>query len=239
MYKLYKFILCPLHEEKMQRIQPSNLSLGNQAYQELKRIILEGQVTPGERLNEGELAKALGISRTPIREAINRLEKEGLVEIYPQRGAFVMQLSKEDIEELFLIREKLEGLAAFLAAQRIDKNGLAKLEACIQGFEEPFDERAISRYAREDFKFHQIVVLLSGGRRLHNLISTLHDHIRIYRLTAHGSSERMKESLQDHRKIIEALSKKDGEEAEQRMRLHIQRVREGVMSNIHLFLKET
>ncbi len=222
----------------MQKIQQANLSLGNQAYQEVKRIILEGQVTPGEKLNEGELARALGISRTPVREAINRLEKEGLVEIFPQRGAFVIQLSKADIYELFLIREKLEGLAAYLTAERIDKNGLTKLEACIEGFEEPFDDRAISRYAREDFKFHQLIVLLSGGKRLINLISVLHDHIRIYRLTAHGSSGRMKESLLEHWKIIEALNKRDPEDAERRMGLHIQHVRDGVMNNIHLFLKE-
>lgn len=222
----------------MQKIQPVNLSLGNQAYQELKRIIVDGQVTPGEKLNEGELAKALGISRTPVREAINRLEREGLVQVFPQRGAFVTQLSKDDIYELFLIREKLEGLAAYLAAPKIDKSAIAKLEACIQGFEEPYDDRDISRYSREDFKFHQTIVALSGGNRLITIISALHDHIRIYRLTTLGSSGRMKESLQEHRKIIDALAKKDSEEAERRMRLHIQHVRDGVMRNIHLFLKE-
>lgn len=88
----------------MQKINPSNLSLVNQAYQELKRIILEHQVPLGGKLNEGELAVALGISRTPVREAINRLQKEGLVEIYPQKGAFVVQLTEKDILELFLIR---------------------------------------------------------------------------------------------------------------------------------------
>jgi DNA-binding GntR family transcriptional regulator len=222
----------------MQKIHHANLSLGNQAYQEVKKIILEGHLTPGEKLNEGELARALGISRTPVREAITRLEKEGLVEIFPQRGAFVIQLSKEDIYELFLIREKLEGLAAYLAAQKIDRGALNKLEACIQGFEEPYDDRDISRYSREDFKFHQTIVALSGGSRLITIISALHDHIRIYRLTTLGSSGRMKESLQEHRRIIEALAKEDGGEAERRMSLHIQHVRDGVMGNIHLFLKE-
>ena len=96
----------------MQKIQHSNLPLGNQAYQKLKRIILGRQISPGEKLNESELAQGLGISRTPVREAINRLEKEGLVEIIPQRGAFVVQFSAKDVLELFLIRENLEGLAA-------------------------------------------------------------------------------------------------------------------------------
>jgi DNA-binding GntR family transcriptional regulator len=222
----------------MQKIQHSNLSLGNQAYQEVKKIILDGQVTPGQKLNEGELAKALGISRTPVREAINRLEKEGLVEVFPQRGAFVIQLSQDDIFELFLIREKLEGLAAYLAAEKADDATLTKLEACLQGFEEPFGERDIQRYAREDFKFHQTLVTLSGGKRLMKLISTLHDHIRIFRLTAVGSSARMKISLQEHYDIIDALRRRNPEESEEKMRRHIQHVRDGVMSNIHFFVKE-
>src|SRR5512139_2864913 len=156
----------------MQKIQSSNLSLGSRAYQELRRIILEGQVGPGKKLNEGELAKALGISRTPIREAINRLEKEGLVEIFPQRGAFVIQFTEKDVYELFLIRENLEGLATYLAAEKIDEKDLLKLEACIEGFNEPYTEKDIQRYAKEDFKFHQTIVTLSGARRLINLIST-------------------------------------------------------------------
>jgi DNA-binding GntR family transcriptional regulator len=220
----------------MQKINPSNLSLVNQAYQELKRIILEHQVPLGGKLNEGELAVALGISRTPVREAINRLQKEGLVEIYPQKGAFVVQLTEKDILELFLIRENLEGLAAYLAAERIDENHLARLTSCIQGFCEPFGEKDIKRYAKEDFKFHQTIVMLSDAQRLINLISTLYDHIRIFRLTTMGLSDRMKTSLEDHRLLIEALHKRDPEESEQRMRLHIRHVRDGVMENIKLFL---
>jgi DNA-binding GntR family transcriptional regulator len=222
----------------MQKIQPSHLSLGSQAYQELKRIILEGRVSPGKKLNEGELAKALGISRTPVREAINRLEKEGLVEIFPQRGAFVVQSTERDIFELFLIRENLEGLAARLASARIAESSLARLEACIQGFQEPFNEKDIQRYAREDFKFHQSIVLLSDARRLIQLVSSLHDHIRIFRLTTRGMSDRMKSSLVEHQCIIEALRKRNPEEAEQRMRRHIRRVREGVMENIRVFLRD-
>jgi DNA-binding GntR family transcriptional regulator len=220
----------------MQKIKHSHLSLGNQAYQELKRFILERQIPPGGKLNEGDLASALGISRTPVREAINRLEKEGLVEIFPQRGAFVVQFSEKDIFELFLIRENLEGLAAYLAAVNIDEPALAKLEACLQGFEEPFSERDTRRYAREDFKFHQTIVMLSDARRLITLVSALHDHIRIYRLTTVGVSGRVKASLAEHRHILEALRKKEPEEAERRMREHIRHVRDGVMANVNFFL---
>ena len=222
----------------MQKIQPSNLSLGSRAYQELKRTILEGRVAPGEKLNEVELARALGISRTPVREAINRLGKEGLVEIFPQRGAFVVQFSEKDIFELFLIRENLEGLAARLAADRITDSSLARLESCVHGFKEPFSDKDIQRYAREDFRFHQSIVTLSDARRLIQLVSSLHDHIRIFRLTTRGVSDRMKSSLAEHRFIIEALRKKDPEESEERMRQHIRRVRDGVMENIRFFLRD-
>jgi len=222
----------------MQKIRHSQLSLGNQAYQELKRIILEREIPPGGKLNEADLASALGISRTPVREAINRLEKEGLVQIFPQRGAFVVQFFEKDIFELFLIRENLEGLAAYLAAGNINEGYLSKLQACLQGFEEPFSEKDTRRYAREDFKFHQTIVLLSEARRLINLISTLHDYIRMFRLTTVGLSGRMKTSLAEHRYILEALRKKDPEESERRMREHIRHVRDGVMANINFFLSD-
>jgi DNA-binding GntR family transcriptional regulator len=220
----------------VQRIHHSTLSLGNQAYQELKRIILDRQIPPGGKLNEGDLAQALGISRTPIREAINRLEKEGLVKIIPQKGAYVVQFTEADIYELFLIRENLEGLAAYLATAKMSEKDLAKLEPAIEGFSEPFDEKEIRRYAREDFKFHQTVVQLSGAQRLIGLISTLHDYIRIFRLTTVGVSGRMKSSLDEHRELLEAFRLKMPGEAEQRMRQHIRHVRDGVMENIGFFL---
>ena len=230
MYKVCKRVLI------MPKINPSNLSLVNQAYKELKRIILEYRVPLGGKLNEGELAAALGISRTPVREAINRLEKEGLVQIFPQRGAFVVRFSEKDVFELFLIRENLEGLAARLAAERINEENLVKLESCIQGFHEPFTEKDVQRYAKEDFRFHQTIVAVSDAQRLIKMISTLYDHIRIFRLTTLGLSSRMKTSLAEHRLLIEAFQRRDSEQAEQMMRQHIHHVREGVMENIKFFL---
>jgi len=110
-------------------IKITDLSLVNQAYRELKRIILEHRVSLGGKLNEGEIATALGISRTPVREAVNRLEKEGLVEIFPQRRDFVVQFSERDIFELFLIRENLEEAISHLkgcsvrVVEGMDANG--------------------------------------------------------------------------------------------------------------------
>jgi DNA-binding GntR family transcriptional regulator len=160
------------------------------------------------------------------------------VEIFPQRGAFVVQFTEKDVYELFLIRENLEGLAARLAAEKVTQASLAKLESCLDGFNEPFREKDIQRYSREDFKFHQTIVILSDARRLIQLVSALHDYIRMFRLTTLGMPDRMKTSLADHSRIIEALRKKDPEEAEQRMRQHLQRVRDGVMENIQFFLKD-
>ena len=135
-----------------------------------------------------------------------------------------------------MIRENLEGLAAHLAAGNINEPALAKLEACLHGFEEPFSEKDTRRYAREDFKFHQTIVMLSGARRLIKLVSALHDHIRMFRLTTVGLSGRMKASLAEHRHLLEALRKKEPEEAERRMREHIRHVRDGVMANVNFFL---
>lgn len=221
----------------MQKIHQSNLSLGNQAYQELKRIILERQIPPGGKLNEGDLAQALGISRTPIREAINRLEKEGLVKIIPQRGAYVVQFTEKDVFELFLIRENLEGLAAYLATANMTEKDLSRLESSVEGFAEPFDEKEIRRYAREDFKFHQAIVQFSDAQRLISLISTLHDYIRIFRLTTMGVSGRMKISIDEHHTLLDAFRRKIPDEAERTMREHIRHVRDGVMENIGFFLE--
>lgn len=222
-----------------QKIHASNRSLGSHAYQELKRIIITGGIGPGEKLKEADLAAALGISRTPIREAVNRLEKEGLVEIFPQRGAFVVQPTERDIFELFLIRENLEGLATRLAAERVTPSALARLDACVEGFTEPFSEHDVERYAREDFEFHRSIVVLSNAQRLIQLVSSLHDHIRIFRLTTRGVSDRMKPSLDEHRQIIEALRRKDAGAAEERMREHVRHVRDGVMQNIQFFLGQS
>ncbi len=220
----------------MNRIQKTNLSLGSQAYRELKRIILGRQIPLGGKLNEVELAGALGISRTPVREALNRLEKEGLVQIFPQRGAYVVQFSPDDIYELFLIRENLEGLAAYLAAERMNEETLARLSSLMQGFSEPYSEKDIQRYAREDFKFHQAIITLSGSRRLTALVSTLHDQIRMFRLTSLGLSGRMKTSLSEHVQITKALQAGNSEECERRMRQHIRHVRDGVMANVEFFI---
>ncbi len=220
----------------MKKIQSMNLSLGSRAYQELKRIILARQVPPGGKLNEVDLAGALGISRTPVREALNRLEKEGLVQIFPQRGAYVVQFSPEDIYELFLIRENLEGLAAYLAAERMNRESLDRLTSLMRGFQEPYNQKDIQRYAREDFKFHQTIITLSDSRRLVNLVSTLHDQIRMFRLTSLGLSGRMRTSLNEHMQIINGLRAGKPEESERRMRQHIRHVRDGVMANVEFFI---
>ncbi len=222
----------------MKQIEPSNLSLVNQAYKELKRIIVDHEIPQGGKLNEAELAGALGISRTPVREAINRLEREGLVKIFPQRGAFVVRFTEKDIYELFLIRENLEGLASYLAAEKMTEKDLVTLKSCVEGFEEPYSRKDIQRYAREDFRFHETIVMLSGARRLSELIATLHDHIRIFRLTTKGLSGRMQTSLAEHQRLIEAFRRRDAEEAERRMRQHIRHVRQGVMENIKVFLED-
>ena len=118
----------------------------------------------------------------------------------------------------------------------MNEKDLAKLTSFIEGFSEPFDEKEIRRYAREDFKFHQAVVQFSDAQRLINLIATLHDYIRIFRLTTMGVSGRMKISLEEHRDLLDAFRRKNAEEAEQRMRTHIRHVRNGVMENIGFFL---
>jgi len=123
-----------------------------------------------------------------------------------------------------------------LAAERMDPENLLRLSSLVQGFREPYTDQDIRRYARDDFKFHQTIVTLSGSRRLMNLVSTLHDQIRIFRLTSLGLSGRMKSSLQEHVQITRALQAGNREESERRMRQHIRHVRDGVMANVEFFI---
>jgi DNA-binding GntR family transcriptional regulator len=207
-------------------------NLRERVYEILKKAIIFQEILPGEKIDEEGVAKQLGVSRTPIRESLCRLENEGIVKIIPRRGAFVVKHSKERIIEILLVREVLEGFAARLAVGHIDERTIEEMKSLFKDFSEANIRDRSRDYTQADLKFHTLVVKKSKNSWLMSLMNILNDHIQMLRLRTVALEGRPEHSLLEHIKIIEALGKKNPSLAESLMRKHIQNVRESVLKNI-------
>ncbi|MGW4471870.1 GntR family transcriptional regulator [Nonomuraea sp. NPDC004354] len=181
------------------------------AYETLKRRIVEVELRPGERLIERDLAAELRVSRIPLREALRRLAAEGLVVLVPGRGALVSPFTPDDVRDLFDVRESLEALAARLAAERADADGLARLRACMDRAREAIagEDRAAIAAANADF--HHEVVAISGNALLADLMRPLDARLhRLFRLTSDRDPGRQS---QEHAELYAAIAAGDQEGA--------------------------
>jgi len=211
-------------------IQSPNLR--ERVYEILKKTIILGEIPPGKKIDEESLARQLGVSRTPIRESLCRLENEGIIEIIPRRGAFVLKHSKERIVEILLVREVLEGFAARLAVDHIDERTIEEMKSLLKGFSESNIRDRSKEYTQADLKFHTLILKKSKNTLLIGLMNILNDHIQMLRLRTVSLKGRPENSLQEHLKIIEALEKRNPSMAESLMRKHIQNVRKSVVRGI-------
>jgi len=212
----------------------TNRNLKEVVYQRLKKGILNQEVLPGMRLREEELAEKLGVSRTPIREAINRLHQEGMVVVIPRRGAYVARLTREEIIENLLIREVLEGLAARLAAENISESTLEELHSCIAQFVDKDLMADLENYSQANVQFHKMIIAASKSKKLINLISNLFDQMDTVRLRTILFPGRAEKSLIEHLEILSALEKRNAAGVEHLVRTHIRDLRKTVMeSTIH------
>jgi DNA-binding GntR family transcriptional regulator len=207
-------------------------NLRERVYEILKRAILFQEIGPGQKIDEEDVAKQLGVSRTPIRESLCRLENEGIVKIIPRRGAFVVRHSKESIVEILLVREVLEGFAARLAVGHIDERAIEEMRSLFKDFSEANIRDRSKDYAQADLKFHTLIVKKSQNSWLMSIMNILNDHIQMLRLRTVALEGRPEHSLLEHRKIIEALERRNPASAESLMRRHIQNVRKSVLRNI-------
>lgn len=211
----------------------SRVSLPTQIYQLLKRRIVTNDLALGLKLTEQQLAKELGVSRTPIREALNRLIQDGLVTASPGRGAFVATFQPYDIVEFFEVREALEGMAARLAASRITREALTRLRRQLEAGVAHGERDGYTGYLEADRKFHEAVTSASGNRHLCQLMGALRERIQILRHRSVVLPGRARKSFQEHLNIIEALSRHDQAVAEERMRAHIRNVKEDLIATIN------
>ncbi|MFZ5825860.1 MAG: GntR family transcriptional regulator [Bacillota bacterium] len=208
-------------EDLFRGIRLTSSTYSQQAYQVLRQAILDGKLKPGQRLAAKHLTETFGISRTPLREAFQLLEQEGLVRRLPNGIVEVEGLSLAEIEELYLIRGMLEGLACRLASVRITTEQLAQMDKVteqIAHFTAMGDERAIERFGRE---FHRIIHEASGASRTIDLLHQMQDHIHRYRPLSIAHPGRMQEAFSEHEEISKALVARDPDAAELAMRTHI------------------
>lgn len=208
---------------------PARRSLGQGVYERLKQAIVQGDFDPGSRVVESRLAAALGISRTPVREAIHKLEREGLLRQAPGRGFFVEGLGRADIEETFGIRSVLESYAARLAAIRHLEGELQPLEEKLEEYQRGLDRGDLKVLPQVNTEFHDLLYGLSRSPRLVKMINDLRDHIYRYRLVLLKVGKMAELSHADHRLMLAAMKQRDPDRVETLVKEHLLRGRDIVL----------
>ena len=194
-------------------------------YEEIKNHILSGYYRPGQRLIETNLAEELNVSRTPIRDALNRLEAEGLITSSPTRGLTVTKLSKDDIKDLYQARAVLEGLAAKLAALMATEEELRDFSNFIQKMELIYrknkDAKNVKEIVTSNNQFHRIICQMSKNKVVFKMLADLENPITLVRSTSWVNDERKHETFLEHRSIAEAILGRDPEKAQKIAEQHI------------------
>jgi DNA-binding GntR family transcriptional regulator len=196
-------------------------SLADVVYDSLKELILTAEFDPNQKLDERTLAQQLGISRTPLREAIHKLVAEGFLRVEPRRGVFVNEKSKKEIVEILYVRAALESMGARLATEHVTEDDVARLRQTFASFAPDTVERHTDEFSVANVVFHEQVLELSRCTKLVELASHIRDHMRMVRILTMRAGGRATNALAEHLQIIEALEKRDPDLAASRMREHI------------------
>jgi DNA-binding GntR family transcriptional regulator len=203
--------------------QKNTISVRERTYEFLKSSVLSGHFNPGERLTEEHLAKNVGVSRTPVREALHKLESEGLIKALETRGFIVSRDSKDEVEELFELRAILEGYALRIISERISKEDLERLNGFIERAENALKRERIEEVFKWNTKFHDTLHgIVVEKKRLHRLLVNIRKYVLRYRRDTLQYPDGGKRAVDGHRKILLALRLKDPDLCERMMREHIQ-----------------
>lgn len=196
-------------------------SLEEQVFLSLEDEILSGEIAIGSVLTELSLAKRLGVSRTPIRGALQRLSDEGLIAITPNRGAAVLGVSEEDLVSAYLVRMRLEGLASRSAAEHISKEELKSLREAVELQEFYINKRDTEHLKELDTEFHYIIYKAAQNRPLFKILTDLHKSVKAYRKRSLSVPGRLEESVKEHREILEAIERGDADSADELTSRHV------------------
>ncbi len=221
--------------EKELKIMESDeyLPLRDVVFMTLRQAILKGDMEPGERLMEITLANKLGVSRTPIREAIRKLELEGLVNMVPRKGAVVASISEKDMRDVLEVRVTLEELAVKLAVQNMEEADIDQLKRAAKNFESAVISREIVEIVEADVVFHDVIYNRTNNNRLIQIINNLREQMYRYRLEYIKDARTHSILISEHQDIINALEKKNVEEAKTAVRQHIVNQEKGIVRAIN------
>lgn len=191
-------------------------------FESIRGAILSGALKPGERLMEVQMAERLGVSRTPIREAIRKLELEGLVVMIPRKGAYVADLSIKDITDVLEIRAALEGLAAALASLRITDEEIEELEVLAMQFHKALENDDVETMIQRDIEFHEKIFKASRNERLVQISNNLREQVQRYRIMYLTNANKVGLLAGEHFEIAEAITKRDIDLAEKLAQRHVE-----------------
>ena len=198
------------------------LPLRDVVFHTLREAILKGDLKPGERLMELQLAAKLGVSRTPIREAIRMLEQEGLAVTIPRKGAEVAKMTEKDMEDVLQVREALDELAATIACEQMTQEELTELMRAMHEFEESTKTGDVKRIAESDVKFHDIIYHATRNPKLVSMLNNLREQMYRYRVEYLKDEKNYPKLLKEHQEIAEGLATKNKEKVTAMMHQHIE-----------------
>jgi len=188
----------------------------------LREMIMKGELKEGDKINENELCTSMGISKTPLREALRVLSVEKLIKLVPNRGSYVSKPTFKEIKEMFDVMSVLEGVCARTAAEKMTDNDFSSLKKFHKKLEEKFEQRNLKEYLHYNNLYHTFLQELAGNRTLNQIVSSLRQRILLYRFRSLYSPERFEQSIREHRELLEFFRKRNPEKAETLMRNHLE-----------------
>ncbi len=191
------------------------------AYEAIKEAILNFQLKPGQSLVENDLAAQLGTSKTPVRDALLRLEKEGLVVKQVYKGTYVADINPQTMIEIFQIRAVLEGLAAGIAAVNFTPEAIVQAKNLVSEHYQAINSGNLSEASRVNRQFHDLILQHNTNTRLNQLLANIDDHLRRYRILSNFQSGRLDKSILEHQTILNAIEAKNAVETEAAMKNHL------------------
>ena len=215
-------------EQNLKVNENEYLPLRDVVFNTLRQAILRGEFKPGERLMEIQLANKLGVSRTPIREAIRMLEQEGLAVTIPRKGAEVAKMTEKDMEDVLQIRLSLEALAVRLSCENITPAALQELKVAMEDFEEKTKSGQFVEMAKADVKFHEILYKASNNPKLQQLLSNLREQMYRYRVEYLKDAAIYPRLIEEHHRMYDALKEKDQKQAVAYVEKHLHNQAEAV-----------
>lgn len=196
-------------------------SLRGRVFHRIREDILSGKYKEHEELKEVAIGEELGVSRTPVREAFRQLELEGLIQMIPNKGAYVTGITTQDVRDIYMIRSYMEGLCARWAAEKISKEQLAEMEENIFLSEFHASKGHLEQMAELDNRFHEILYEACDSKMLEHLLRDFHQYVLRVRRKTLAENTRSSQSNKEHRRIMEAIRERDGERAEKLANQHI------------------